>query len=78
MTVPLASDAAHPADLLGGSPVLVVARGADRESEFAAFMTSASPSLARTAWLLCGDAHQAEELVQQALMRTYLAWGTGP
>lgn len=75
MSVPLASDADLP-DLLGGEPVHVVVRGADREAEFTAFMASASPALARTAWLLCGDTHQAEELVQQALMRTYLAWGT--
>ncbi|MBO0922931.1 SigE family RNA polymerase sigma factor [Cellulomonas sp. zg-ZUI199] len=48
--------------------------GRGRDEEFAAFMTVAAPSLARTAWLLCGDAHQADELVQQALVRTYLVW----
>jgi RNA polymerase sigma-70 factor (sigma-E family) len=47
---------------------------ADKEAEFASFMASSAPALARTAWLLCGDTHQAEELVQQALMKTYLAW----
>lgn len=31
-------------------------------------------ALGRTAWFLCGDVHQAEELTQLALMRTYLAW----
>ncbi|WP_081680696.1 SigE family RNA polymerase sigma factor [Cellulomonas sp. URHD0024] len=46
----------------------------DRDTEFAAFMAFATPGLSRTAWLLCGDAHRAEELVQVALMRTYLAW----
>lgn len=46
----------------------------DRDTEFTRFMTQASPALARTAWLLCGDVHQADELVQQALVRTYLAW----
>ena len=46
----------------------------DRDSEFAEFMASATPALARTAWLLCGDRHRAEELVQQTLMKTYLAW----
>lgn len=46
----------------------------DKEAEFAAFMAGSAPALARTAWLLCGDTHQAEELVQQALMKTYLAW----
>ena len=47
---------------------------ADKETEFASFMARSAPALARTAWLLCGDTHQAEELVQQALMKTYLAW----
>jgi RNA polymerase sigma-70 factor (sigma-E family) len=54
-------------------PVDVVVVG-DKEAEFAAFMSRSAPALARTAWLLCGDTHQAEELVQQALMKTYLAW----
>lgn len=52
----------------------VMPTGRTRDQEFAAFMAAATPSLARTAWLLCGDAHQADELVQQALVRTYLAW----
>jgi len=46
----------------------------DKEAEFAGFMARSAPALAHTAWLLCGDTHQAEELVQQALMKTYLAW----
>ena len=49
---------------------------ADRDAEFAAFMAEATPALTRTAWLLSGDERRAEELVQQALVRTYLAWGT--
>jgi len=57
-------------------PVLSPAGTWNRDAEFTAFMAEASPALARTAWLLCGDAHRAEELVQQALMRTYLAWST--
>lgn len=48
--------------------------GVDREAEFSAFMAAAAAPLGRTAWLLCGDVHQADELVQQALVRTYLAW----
>ncbi|PUB28904.1 RNA polymerase sigma-70 factor (sigma-E family) [Promicromonospora sp. AC04] len=47
---------------------------AEKETEFASFMARSTPALARTAWLLCGDTHQAEELVQQALIKTYLAW----
>lgn len=46
----------------------------ERDAEFTAFMRGASASLSRTAWLLCGDAEQAGELVQAALVKTYLAW----
>lgn len=53
---------------------VVVAPPADRVAEFTAFMEASAPALARTAWLLCGDPHQAEELVQQTFTRTYLAW----
>ncbi len=56
--------------------VVEVVTGASRDEEFAAFVAEATPALARTAWLLCGDEHRAEELVQQALVRTYLAWPT--
>lgn len=48
-------------------------RRAEQDREFTAFMADSAPALARTAWLLCGDVHQADELVQQALVRTYLA-----
>ena len=37
-------------------------------------MADASPRLAHTAWLLTGDQLLTEELVQEALTRTYLAW----
>ena len=33
------------------------------------------PSLLRTAWLLTGDAHDAQELTQAALVKTYVAGG---
>lgn len=56
------------------SVINVLVPDIDRDAEFAAFMAAAAPSLARTAWLLCGDEHQADELTQQALVRTYLAW----
>ena len=32
------------------------------------------PSLRRTAYLLCGDWHQADDLVQAALVKLYVAW----
>jgi RNA polymerase sigma-70 factor (sigma-E family) len=47
----------------------------DRDAEFAAFMAADGNALLHTAWLLCGDGHRAEELTQQALVSTYVAWG---
>lgn len=50
------------------------ASGVSREEGFAAFMAASQAELLRTAWFLVGDAHRAEELTQQALVRTYGAW----
>jgi len=47
---------------------------AERDARFSAFMAEHGATLLHTAWLLCGDAHRAEELTQQALVRTYAAW----
>lgn len=47
----------------------------DREAAFVDFVRGASPRLLKTAWFLCGDPLQAEELVQSALERVYLRWG---
>lgn len=44
------------------------------EAEFTAFVAQSGPGLHRTAHLLTGDAHRAEELVQATLVKTYLAW----
>ncbi|MBD3783680.1 MAG: SigE family RNA polymerase sigma factor [Micrococcales bacterium] len=49
--------------------------GGERDQEFVDFVRAASPRLLRTAWFLCGDPGQAEELVQAALERVYLRWG---
>ncbi|MGN6330215.1 MAG: SigE family RNA polymerase sigma factor [Motilibacteraceae bacterium] len=45
-----------------------------RDAEFEAFATAQAPSLRRTAFLLTGDWHRAEELTQETLTRIYLAW----
>ncbi|MCB2174822.1 MAG: sigma-70 family RNA polymerase sigma factor [Actinomycetales bacterium] len=65
----------------GGEPsddVVVVLPDArpvgSRDAEFAAFMAAAQGELLHLAWLLVGDGHRAEELAQQALVRTYGAW----
>lgn len=61
---------------MGTPEFRVVRTGATLADEFTAFVREATPALARTAWLLCGDEHQADELVQRALTRTYLKWST--
>lgn len=45
-----------------------------RDAEFSAFARSASPALTKTAWFLTGNTDAAAELVQEALVKTYLAW----
>jgi RNA polymerase sigma-70 factor (sigma-E family) len=48
------------------------ARGID---EFAEFAAGSLRDLRRTAYLLCGDWHLAEDLAQEALIRVYRSWG---
>lgn len=49
--------------------------GGERDQDFVDFVRASSPRLLKAAWFLCGDAEQAEELVQAALERVYLRWG---
>lgn len=42
--------------------------------DFAHYVRARTPALIRTAYLLTGDQHRAEDLVQEALIRTYRAW----
>ncbi len=67
---PPARPAADPPGADEVAPVAV-----DRDRQFTEFVRLHQGDLLRTAWLLCGDRHQAEELVQQALVRTYSRWG---
>ena len=45
-----------------------------RDAEFAEYMAARQPSLLRTAYLLTGDRHSAEDLVQTSLAKLYLSW----
>jgi RNA polymerase sigma-70 factor (sigma-E family) len=45
------------------------------EAEFREFMTARWPALLRTAYLLTGDRHLAEDLAQTALEKAAVAWG---
>ena len=47
---------------------------AAHERTFRVFAVSRRPLLRRTAFLLCGDWHQADDLVQTALVKLYVAW----
>ncbi|HLV58346.1 MAG TPA: SigE family RNA polymerase sigma factor [Natronosporangium sp.] len=47
---------------------------ADMEEEFREFVAARSGALLRTAYLLAGDWATAEDLLQTALTKTYLAW----
>lgn len=44
------------------------------EDEFREFAATRTPSLVRAAHLLCGNHHEAEDLVQETLAKVYLAW----
>ncbi|HEU4629290.1 MAG TPA: SigE family RNA polymerase sigma factor [Gemmatimonadaceae bacterium] len=45
-----------------------------RDADFTAYLAARQPALLRTAYLLTGDEHSAEDVVQSALARLYLAW----
>jgi RNA polymerase sigma-70 factor (sigma-E family) len=47
---------------------------ATRDADFSAYMAARQPALLRTAYLLTGDRHTAEDLVQTALAKLYLSW----
>jgi RNA polymerase sigma-70 factor (sigma-E family) len=44
------------------------------EAEFKEFVVSRSHALRHTAYLMCGDVHQAEDLVQTVLLKLYMSW----
>lgn len=70
---PPAVEESVPVGVAGTTGPAAAARGS-ADTEFAAFVTAHQGELLRTAWLLVGDPHRAEELTQQALVRTYVAW----
>src|SRR5687768_12483634 len=43
-------------------------------AEFTDFVTARSPALQRAAYLMVGDTQHAQDLVQEALTKTYVAW----
>ena len=45
-----------------------------RDADFTAYLDARQPALLRTAYLLTGDRHQAEDVLQTALAKLYLSW----
>ena len=46
----------------------------ERDADFTAYLQARQGRLLRTAYLLTGDQHQAEDLLQTSLAKLYLAW----
>lgn len=46
----------------------------DSREDFTEFAHARTPHLYRSAWLLCGDPHRAEDLVQETLAKIYVRW----
>ncbi|MPZ60243.1 MAG: SigE family RNA polymerase sigma factor [Propionibacteriales bacterium] len=45
-----------------------------RDAEFTEYVAARRTHLRRTAYLMCGDWHTADDLVQTALAKLYVAW----
>ena len=48
--------------------------GKSRDEEFSAFVAARQPHLRRIAYAVCGDWHRADDLLQTALVKLYVAW----
>ena len=49
-------------------------RRSQRDAEFEIYVAAARPRLRRLAYSLCGDWHSADDVVQTALAKLYVAW----
>ena len=49
-------------------------RARDADTAFGEFVAASSPALVRIAWVLLLDADEAQDMVQEALARTYVHW----
>ena len=48
--------------------------GTSRDDEFSAFVAARQAHLRRMAYAVCGDWHRADDLLQTALVKLYVAW----
>jgi RNA polymerase sigma-70 factor (sigma-E family) len=46
----------------------------EREAAYVEFVTARRPHLRRMAYVISGDWHRADDLLQQALVKLYVAW----
>ena len=46
----------------------------EHDEDFVAFAAAALPRLRRTAYLVCGDWHRADDAAQEALIKLYAVW----
>ncbi|MFC0114787.1 SigE family RNA polymerase sigma factor [Kibdelosporangium aridum] len=47
---------------------------ASDEEHYTEYVTTRLPALRRVAYLLCGDSHRADDIVQNAITRLYVHW----
>lgn len=47
----------------------------EEDREYVEYVSAAFDRLRRTAYLLCGDGHRADDIVQATLVSLYLHWG---
>lgn len=50
--------------------------GSDHDEEYIEFVGPRLPSLKRLAFLLCGDDHRADDLVQESVTKLYVHWSS--
>ncbi len=48
--------------------------GTSRDEEFSAFVAARQTHLRRIAYAVCGDWHRADDILQTALVKLYVAW----
>ena len=58
----------------GAVGVATADRATSKDADFASYLQARQASLLRTAYLLTGNRHDAEDLVQTAFAKLYLSW----
>lgn len=64
----------QPTTLVAAETGAMTGRDSARDAEFTEWLAARQPALLRTAYLLTGERHAAEDLLQTSLAKLYLAW----